>query len=287
MKRISTYILFLFSICLVCCDVDSETYQSESKTETNTDVGDSDPVSSTRRKEIIEKLKGTTWRQTSHTSLYKPSGEFNNHNTLYETVTFSSNIYSTELSDFFQEYRYRLYVGTNLIGYWTVTKNYELFTRADMLDDVGIGSYLFYIGYFENVEFIGNTMICSSFREYDDFNVYEEIKYTKISSDSDSDSNNGSTYEAPEIGFYDYTATKSSLKVQFKIYNASDTKVQSATVYYGKNSASSSVTATVSGSMITANIYGLSSGTVYRVKCRATGPGGSTTSDEVRCITSR
>lgn len=93
-------------------------------------------------------------------------------------------------------------------------------------------------------------------------------------------------YEEPEIGIYDFTATKTSLKVKYKIYNQDDAKVTSAKVYYGTSSnPTKAVSATVSGTMITANISSLQAGTTYYVKCRATGKGGTTTSAVSKCIT--
>lgn len=94
------------------------------------------------------------------------------------------------------------------------------------------------------------------------------------------------TYEKPEIGFYDFTATTKSLKVQYKIYNKDEAKVTSAKIYYGTSSnPTSSKTATVSGVLITANISGLKAGTTYYVKCVATGKGGTTTTKTTKCIT--
>ena len=76
------------------------------------------------------------------------------------------------------------------------------------------------------------------------------------------------------------------MKVQYKIYNKDEAKVTSAKVYYGTSSSpTKSMTATVSGVMITANISGLKAGTEYYVKCVATGKGGTTTTTVTKCIT--
>ena len=62
--------------------------------------------------------------------------------------------------------------------------------------------------------------------------------------------------------------------------------VNSATIYYGTSSnPTSTKTATVSGSMITANISGLKAGTTYYVKCVAKGKGGITTTSTTKVIT--
>ncbi len=95
-----------------------------------------------------------------------------------------------------------------------------------------------------------------------------------------------SSYEKPDIGFYDFTATKTSLKVEYKIYNKDEAQVSSAKIYYGTSSnPSSSKSASVSGTLITANISGLKAGTTYYVKCVATGKGGTTTTSVTKCTT--
>lgn len=95
-----------------------------------------------------------------------------------------------------------------------------------------------------------------------------------------------SSYEKPDVGFYDFTATKTSLKVEYKIYNKDEAQVSSAKIYYGTSSnPSSSKSASVSGTLITANISGLKAGTTYYVKCVATGKGGTTTTSVTKCTT--
>ena len=101
-----------------------------------------------------------------------------------------------------------------------------------------------------------------------------------------SESTSGSSYEKPDISFYDFTAYQTKLKVVYKIYNKDKAKVTSAKVYYGTSSnPTKSATATVSGVLITANISGLKNGTTYYVKCVATGKGGTTTTETTKVIT--
>ena len=104
---------------------------------------------------------------------------------------------------------------------------------------------------------------------------------------TDGGSTGGSTsYEKPDIGFSDFTAYQTKLKVVYKIYNKDKAKVTSAKVYYGTSSnPAKSVTATVAGVLITANIAGLKKGTTYYVKCVATGKGGTTTTGTTKVIT--
>lgn len=97
---------------------------------------------------------------------------------------------------------------------------------------------------------------------------------------------NPNSTEEPEVGFYDFTATKTSLKVQYKIYNKDEAGVKSAKIYYGTTSnPTASKTASVSGTLITANITGLKAGTTYYVKCSVTGKAGTTTTEVTKCIT--
>lgn len=93
-------------------------------------------------------------------------------------------------------------------------------------------------------------------------------------------------YERPEIGLVDYTCYSTRITVKYRIYNQSEAQVSSAKVYYGTSTTNNSVTASVSGSLITANISGLQRNTSYYIKCTATGPGGSTTSEPTRIMTS-
>lgn len=97
----------------------------------------------------------------------------------------------------------------------------------------------------------------------------------------------GSTsYEKPDIGFSDFTAYQTKLKVVYKIYNKNEAKVTSAKVYYGTSSNPTKyVSASVAGVLITANISGLKKGTTYYVKCVATGKGGTTTTGTTKVIT--
>lgn len=116
--------------------------------------------------------------------------------------------------------------------------------------------------------------------------VTTEFGDTEESSNNDNTGGSTTTYEKPDIGFYDFTATRTSLKVQYKIFNKEEANVTSAKIYYGTSSnTSSSVKATVSGVLITANISGLKTGTTYYVKCSATGKSGTTTTSTTKCIT--
>ena len=130
-------------------------------------------------------------------------------------------------------------------------------------------------------------------KKLSDYEMVTEVndgscKYYYEAVDNSGGGNNGgsSNYEKPDIGFYDFTATKSSLKIQYKIYNKDKAGVSNAKIYYGTTSnTSSSKSATISGTMITANISGLKEGTTYYVKCVATGKAGTTTTSVTKVVT--
>lgn len=109
------------------------------------------------------------------------------------------------------------------------------------------------------------------------------IRYFRAANPS---SGGSSYYEKPDVGFYDFTATKTSLRVQYKIYNKDEAQVSNAKIYYGtSNNPIYYKSASVNGTLITADISGLKSGTTYYVKCVATGKGGTTTTSITKCIT--
>ncbi len=118
--------------------------------------------------------------------------------------------------------------------------------------------------------------------------VSDNPNYNDVgNSDGNSGSGNPSPeYEKPDVGFYDYTPDKTSVKVQYKIFNRDEAKVSSAKIYYGTSSnPTASKSATVSGVMITATLTGLKAGTQYYVKCVATGKGGTTTTSVTKVMT--
>jgi len=127
------------------------------------------------------------------------------------------------------------------------------------------------------------------FRRYYSSGRYTEHTYEVASHYDEPDSPGdepGGGYEKPDIGFYDFTCYgTSSITVQFVINNKDEAAVSSAKVYYGESSPSKSVTASVIGRMIIARLNGLKAGTEYEVKCKATGRGGSATSDTYTVVT--
>lgn len=88
--------------------------------------------------------------------------------------------------------------------------------------------------------------------------------------------------DVPYVIGFDFTATKTSIKVSFTI----DSKPTSASVYYGESSANKSAgTPTIVGKTVTATVNGLKSGTKYYFKCTVRNSNGSSTSDNWPAMT--
>ena len=105
------------------------------------------------------------------------------------------------------------------------------------------------------------------------------------SSGGNGGSGGGSTTQqgVTDLYLYDYTEWPTKIKVIYKY--KSDVHVTSAKIYYGEYSTSSSVSATVSSTTITATISGLKKNTVYYVKASATTSKGTVYSSESRVMT--
>lgn len=264
-------LLFAFAatISLTSC---SGYYENKSGTETDN--------------QITQQLINTCW-MTKSTTIY----DYNNKETLFfdntkypDYLTFT-NIKSTYCDNdcfiLYVDYNkyHPYYTGYTKCGYWYVSNNI-------LKGDPGAGHSFGEILNLSPNEL--RTKYILSDMEYG-IEVYIPAKEPTHKFEEKDDNNNGggtTTYEKPDIGFYDFTATRTSLKVQYKIYNKDNAKVTSAKIYYGTSSnPSSSANATVSGVLITANITGLKAGTTYYVKCSATGKGGTTTTTTTKCIT--
>lgn len=136
---------------------------------------------------------------------------------------------------------------------------------------------------------LSRTYIDGDYKSYKIW-TFKRKSYTDVPNDDPSSGNQGgnqgSGYEKPEIGFYDFTATKTSVTVTYQIFNKSQCgSLSSAKIYYGTSSASKSVSASITGNYIKATISGLKAGTSYYVKCSVTGSGGTTTSEQTKVIT--
>jgi hypothetical protein len=219
---------------------------------------------------LEQKLFNTTWKRTKHIITGKV------YTNIVDNLTFTNR--TTPPMDAW----YIINLKGQDFGFWYINGE-QLFIQWDASKNANLaGNYsASYGGGALDIIKLTNTELQYKRKSGDSF------FYELIGTSSEEENDNETTiYEKPDVGFYDFTATKSSLKVQYKIYNKNDAKVTSAKIYYGTSrNPTKSKTATISGTLITANISGLKAGTTYYVKCTATGKGGITTTTTTKCIT--
>lgn len=226
---------------------------------------------------IENQLKNTSWKQ------YKRISGGRTLTNMERTFSFTST--PIEYGNYGT--CYRLKSGNKYSGIWCVLEDGSLWINSYKSDYDAKGKGENAAGYgtgkLQMLKNSTNELVYCMKLDSEDTYYY----YTSINTDGDSDPDNGSTsYEKPDIAFNDFTAYQTKLKVVYKIYNKDKAKVTSAKVYYGTSSnPTKSVTATVAGVLITANISGLTKGTTYYVKCVATGKGGTTTTGTTKVIT--
>lgn len=266
------FLFLLGAILLVSCDGERE-------------IGD--PTDSNQQIEasIKKLLVGTSWKTKSATFYDYNNKEVSSYDeSKYpDVITFTDkkvNTYNDNMVlyvDYHKNHPY--YDGYTTVSWWNVSGN-------NLGGNPGAGNC------FGEILNISKTEIKTKYignwdNEWYRIDIYVPTNEPTHNFNQDDNQGGGSTmYEKPDVGFYDFTATKTSLKVQYKIYNKDEAGVTSAKIYYGTNSNPSlSKTATVSGVLITANISGLKAGTTYYVKCVATGKGGTTTTTTTKCMT--
>ena len=235
---------------------------------------------------ITLNLVGTSWQSQSVTFYdYNDNQVSRYDDSSYPTIiTFTNekaNNYNEDLILYVNYHKYNpSYNGYTYLSWWNVSNN-------NLNGFPGAGNC------FGEILNISSTEIRTKYvgnweNEWYRIDVYSPTKEPvhKFKSENDEGNIGGVTSEKPEVGFYDFTATKTSLKVQYKIYNKDEAGVKSAKIYYGTSSnPTTSKTVSVSGTMITANITGLKAGTTYYVKCSVTGKAGTTTTEVTKCIT--
>lgn len=241
-------------------------------------------------KSLSSKLFNTSWTYQYSEFYNKDNGRYSHTNSDFAnkfTFTFSNEIFSNN------EYKLIVNGNSDAACWWHIDEDGVDYSATDYgyrianmtATDVGgwsaCGGCIF-DGYISTQT--NSKLILKDF--YTDGIKYVQHIYTASSNSGGGSGGGSTTYEKPDVGFYDFTATKTSLKVQYKIYNKDEAGVTSAKIYYGTTSnPSSSKTATISGTLITANISGLKAGTEYYVRCVATGKGGTTTTTTTKCIT--
>ena len=241
-------------------------------------------------KSLSSRLFNTSWTYQYSEFYNKENGRYSHTNCDFAnkfTFTFSNEVFSNN------EYKLIVNGNSDAACWWHIDEDGVDYSATDYgyrfanmtASDVGgwsaCGGCIF-DGYISTQT--NSKLILKDF--YTDGIKYVQHIYTASSNSGGGSGGGSTTYEKPDVGFYDFTATKTSLKVQYKIYNQDEAEVTSAKIYYGTSSnPSSSKTATINGTLITANISGLKSGTTYYVKCVATGKGGTTTTTTTKCIT--
>ena len=245
-------IALIISISLVSCDGDDDNDADSNLSE-----------SQLRDLRITEQLKGTNWKLIDE----KIGGKSVNY---LETgiVGFGTELYTFDDT-------YELFINGERVGYWYINDE-EVRTN---LTDVEA----FYKGYYWG-QFglkMGTPIVTLS----DSRLVIGDLDgdawyYNRDYSNSPGGGGNSSNI-APEFYNFTYSTTQNSITVNFY----TDPKASSATVYYGENSPSKSVSATIANKQITAKITGLKKATKYYIKCTAKNSYGSTTSDTFTLMT--
>ncbi len=244
--------------------------------EENIDSSNQDKTEIHHNVSIENQLKNTSWKQ------YKRISGGRTLTNMERALSFTS----TPIE--FGNYGtcYRLKSGNKYSGIWCVLEDGSLWINSykSDYDAKGIGENMagYGVGKLQMLKNTTNELIYCMKLSSDNY-----YYYTSINTEGDSDSGNGSSsYEKPDIAFNDFTAYQTKLKVVYKIYNKDKAKVTSAKVYYGTSSKPTrSVSGSIAGALITANITGLKKGTTYYVKCVATGKGGTTTTETTKVIT--
>ena len=241
-------------------------------------------------KYLSSRLFDTNWKYLYSEFYNKDNGRFSHKNSDFANkfiFTFSDDIYSKN--------QYKLFVNGNSSAacWWYINEDGLNYSATDYgyrfanmsASEVGgwsaCGGTIF-DGYISVLS--SSKLVLKDY--YPDGIKYLQHVFSASSNSGNDTGGNSVSYEKPEVGFYDFTATKTSLKIQYKIYNKTEAAVSSARIYYGTTSNPSiSKTATISGALIPSNITGLKSGTTYYVKCEVTGKGGKTITAVTKCIT--
>lgn len=245
--------------------------------EDNLDSPNQDKTEIRHNVSIENQLKNTSWKQ------YKRISGGRTLTNMERTFSFTST--PIEYGNYGT--CYRLKSGNKYSGIWCVLEDGSLWINSYKSDydakGKGENAAGYGVGKLQLLKNSTNELVYCMKLDSEDTYYY----YTSINTEGDSDPDNGSSsYEKPDIAFNDFTAYQTKLKVVYKIYNKDKAKVTSAKVYYGTSSnPTKSVSATVSGVLITANISGLKKGTTYYVKCVATSKGGTTTTGTTKVIT--
>ena len=140
------------------------------------------------------------------------------------TITFSSDVIGNDL------YSLEVNGETGYPTYWYMDRKGLTYSVSQYgyligLDALTVGQWSASGGFCYEAEIIKRTDKQLVLKEMYSDGINYTLHYLNSSSSDFSDNNgNGDSadIEKPEIGFYDFTATKTSLKIQYKIFNKSD-----------------------------------------------------------------
>lgn len=271
----------VISVLLASCSKDDDT-SSENKFTIEPEI-----------ESMSSRLFNTSWVYQYSEFYNKYNGGYSHTSTDYAnkfTFTFSNKAYNTN--------QYQLIVNGNTSAacWWCIDSNgldlssTDYCYRFSNMSASEVGGWSACGGtVFDGQITLTNSKLIVKDYYIDGINYVKHVFVSSGNSEGETSGGSGgssTSNEKPDVGFYDYRATETSLAIQYKIYNCAEAGVTSAKIYYGTSSnPSKSKIATVSGSLITVKIAGLKSGTTYYVKCVATGKGGTTTTSTTKCVT--
>lgn len=228
--------------------------------------------------ELQMMLNNTSWKLEQHYVLEGNSRTDHNRK-IGSILYFSPEIFGSA-NGYTNTAANALLVDNIKCGYWWAdkTKIYVQWARGTAMLN---GEYSAVFGSFPNLKYINTSeMVLESYYDFND--SYERWVYSRITGGGGADTGGGSTsYEAPNVYYYDSTPGYTNMMVQFKIGNKERTKVTEAKGYCG----SKTVSGNIGSSMITFNFSNLQRGTKYNIYCKVSGPGGTSTSDVVTLST--
>ena len=273
MKTINKLTTFLFAVVLVavsCSNNEIQSPQEESNNSQGTNeenvVAESDYVKSMR-----QKLIGTTWILTQSK---KGSTVHPHHATIY--FKSSDRIeYSNVYSDYDEPCPHII----NGESKWWFNKDEKLCMSSSLLVDNT--SYYNSDGPLSDATISGELLaICAGQFDIEyitdtEMKLSDDTFGTKVFKKGTSNSTSGGYGES--FDFTDFTADSYTTSVIVYFYTSQ--AANSATVYYGKSSPTTSVSTSIANKRIQAKISGLTRGTKYYVKCVAKNANGTITSE--------
>lgn len=226
-------------------------------------------------------MANTSWKLTS---VYEVKNGKKNYITEYigNVITFSlehwGNYNGVNLSSW-----YTLYLNGKKSAAWYGSDGSLIVEWTAGNDAMTAGKYSVAFGPFSNIIEITNQNLVLYSKTSDRTYEYTKVIGYDMPGGDDNPGSDDSSYEKPDVGFYDFDATTNSITVKYKIFNRTEAQVTSAKINYGTTSScSSSVTCEISGVYIIGRIKNLKKGTTYYVKCKATGKGGTTTTETTK-----